>query len=93
MGNYKSLSRDFIRSSGYVIDTLEAAMWAVYSTNSFEDALVLAVNLGEDSDTVGAVTGQLAGALYGYSNIPIRWLDNLAWHSRIVDTADKLANR
>lgn len=59
-------------------------------TTSFEEALVLAVNLADDADTVGAVTGQLAGALYGMSGIPARWLEPLAWQDRLVATADVL---
>jgi ADP-ribosyl-[dinitrogen reductase] hydrolase len=69
---------------------LEAAFWAVDETKNFEDALILAVNLGDDSDTVGAVTGQLAGALYGYSAIPERWLAPLAWRDDMIAIADKL---
>ena len=80
-----------IRSSGYVMHTLEAALWSVEQTDSFEEAVVLAVNLGDDADTVGAVTGQLAGALYGASAIPERWLANLSWRPRILTMADALA--
>ncbi len=69
------------------MDTLEAALWCVEKTTSFEEALVLAVNLGGDSDTVGAVTGQLAGAVYGASFIPREWLHPLAWRERIEETA------
>ncbi|TXN26980.1 ADP-ribosylglycohydrolase family protein [Methylobacterium sp. WL19] len=89
-GSWRGKTRAGIRSSGYVIHTLEAALWAGGSTETFEDALILAVNLGEDADTVGAVTGQLAGALYGASAIPERWLRPLAWRERIVDLADAL---
>jgi hypothetical protein len=71
-------TRDEISSSGHVVSTLEAALWCV-RTSSFEDAIVLAANLGDDSDTVAAVTGQLAGALYGGAGIPRRWLEQLAW--------------
>ena len=90
-GQWRAKDRAAIRSSGYVIHTLEAALWAVASTDSFEDALVLAVNLGDDADTVGAVTGQLAGALYGESGIPQRWLVPLAWRERIAGLAERLA--
>jgi ADP-ribosyl-[dinitrogen reductase] hydrolase len=89
-GSRRHKSRDQIRSSGYVIDTLEAALWTVGVTSSFEDALIQAVNLGEDADTVGAVTGQLAGALYGASAIPERWIHRLAWPSEISQAADRL---
>jgi ADP-ribosyl-[dinitrogen reductase] hydrolase len=76
-----------------VIHTLEAALWSVDQTDSFEAAVVLAVNLGDDTDTVGAVTGQLAGALYGLSGIPQRWLEPLAWQQRIIETADTLVGK
>ena len=66
----KGLDATAIRSSGYVIDTLQAAIWAVQTTQSFEAAVIKAVNLGDDADTVGAVTGQIAGAMYGYSKVP-----------------------
>jgi ADP-ribosyl-[dinitrogen reductase] hydrolase len=89
-GGWRGKARAAVRASGYVIHTLEAALWAVGQTESFEDALVLAVNLGEDSDTVGAVTGQLAGALYGEGGIPRRWLEPLAWRERIAGLADTL---
>jgi ADP-ribosyl-[dinitrogen reductase] hydrolase len=78
VGLYRRKSRDEIRSTGFVLDTLEAALWSVYTTESFGEALITAVNLGGDADTVGAVTGQLAGALYGVGAIPARWLDQLA---------------
>jgi len=58
-----------IRSGGYVVDTLNAALWSTLSTNNFEKAVLKAANLGDDADTTAAVAGQLAGALYGYSSI------------------------
>ena len=90
-GSWRGKARAAMRSSGYVIHTLEAALWSVAETDSFEAALVLAVNLADDADTVGAVTGQLAGAIYGMDAIPARWLENLAWRERLVDAADALA--
>jgi ADP-ribosyl-[dinitrogen reductase] hydrolase len=89
-GAWLGKARADIRSSGYVIHTLEAALWAVDQTASFEDAVILAVNLADDADSVGAVTGQLAGAIYGASAIPPRWIAPLAWHGRIVRMADGL---
>lgn len=83
-GGWRGKPRAAIRSSGYVVDTLEAALWAVGSTGSFEEALILAVNLADDADTVGAVTGQLAGAIYGARAIPERWLAPLAWRETIA---------
>jgi ADP-ribosyl-[dinitrogen reductase] hydrolase len=88
---WKQKTRKDIRSSGYVIDTLEAALWSVDQTESFRDALLLAVNLGDDADTVGAVTGQFAGARYGLSGIPNSWLSKLAWHQKLLDLAVTLA--
>lgn len=89
-GTWRGKMRGDIQSSGYVIDTLEAALWSVGTTSSFEKALILAVNLGQDADTVGAVAGQLAGAIYGASAIPSRWLEPLAWREQIEATADGL---
>jgi ADP-ribosyl-[dinitrogen reductase] hydrolase len=88
--SWRGKPRERIKSSGYVIDTLEAALWAVDSTQSFKDAALLAVNLGDDADTVGAVAGQLAGARYGWSGIPPSWRAILAWHERIVGLAQAL---
>ena len=59
-----------VSSSGYVVDTFDAACWAVVNTDNFKDAVLLAVNLGDDADTVGAVTGQIAGSMYGFDSIP-----------------------
>ncbi|WP_152047595.1 ADP-ribosylglycohydrolase family protein [Aureimonas psammosilenae] len=89
-GSYRQKPREAISSSGYVVHTLEAALWCVHNTRNFEDAVVLAVNLGDDADTVGAVTGQLAGALYGASAIPERWLMPLAWRDDIKQLAGAL---
>ncbi|MGO8739738.1 ADP-ribosylglycohydrolase family protein [Rhodoblastus sp.] len=95
-GNWRRKSRHEISSSGYVVHTLEAALWCVERTENFADALILAVNLADDADTVGAVTGQLAGALYGRVGIPERWLDVLAWRDHIerraVDLLEAGAN-
>ena len=57
-----------------MVDALEAAVWSLVNTNSFEDALLKAVNLGDDTDTVGAIAGGLAGLFYGYDAIPEEWL-------------------
>lgn len=59
-----------IQSDGYVINTLHAALWSTLTTDSFESAVLRACNLGDDADTTAAVAGQIAGAMYGYSNIP-----------------------
>lgn len=93
MGEYKGKSRDQIRSSGYVIDTLEAALWAVWHTDNFRDAVLLAANLADDADSVAATAGQLAGALYGVSGMPPEWVAKVAWSQRIRDLATQLFHR
>jgi ADP-ribosyl-[dinitrogen reductase] hydrolase len=90
--DWSQRERDSISSSGYVIHTLEAAMWSVDTTNGFEDALLKAVNLGDDADSVGAVAGQLAGARYGIQSIPTDWLFSLIHRDRIEGTARSLAH-
>ncbi|WP_225309783.1 ADP-ribosylarginine hydrolase Tri1 [Erwinia billingiae] len=92
-GEYKHKSRDQILSSGYVIDTLEAALWAVWNTDNFSDAILLAANLGDDADSVAATAGQIAGALYGYAGIPKKWRDRLAEEKRISTMAEELFDR
>jgi len=89
-GSWRGRRRDEIRSSGYVVHTLEAAIWSVARTGNFRNAVLLAANLADDADTVAAVTGQLAGALYGLSGIPDRWLDRIAWKDRLLKTALRL---
>lgn len=86
------VSRDEVKSSGYVIHTLHAALWSFKNTDNFRDAILLATNLGEDTDTVAAVTGQIAGAFYGMSGIPIMWLDKLYETGRFIELVDKLTN-
>ena len=71
---FRDLPADKIKSSGYVVVALEAAVWSLIATNSFEQALLKAVNLGDDTDTVGAIAGGLAGLFYGYDTIPKDWL-------------------
>ena len=76
-------SRSDIHSSGYVIHTLEAALWSVARAQDFREAVLTAANLGDDADTVAAVTGQLAGALWGATAIPAEWVERLAWSERM----------
>lgn len=86
-GSWREKSRDQILSSGFVAHSLEAALWCVAKTDSFQDAVLLAANLGDDADTTAAITGQLAGALYGNSGIPSSWLHQLAWREKIEELA------
>jgi ADP-ribosylglycohydrolase len=90
LGSFKRKSPSEIRGSGYVVDSLEAALWAFYHTESFKEGALMAVNLGDDADTTGAVYGQLAGAFYGESGIPEEWRLIIANRSLIESTADKL---
>ena len=71
---FKSLPAEKIKSTGYVVDALEAAVWSLITTDRFDQALLKAVNLGDDTDTVGAIAGGLAGLYYGYDSIPENWL-------------------
>lgn len=77
-------------SDGYAATTLESAIWAFLTTDNFEDAVLRAVNLGGDADTIGAVCGQIAGAYYGFGNIPKNWIDKLYKADMIKDMAIKL---
>lgn len=87
---YESKGRDDIKSDGYVVSTLEAAMWSVWKTDNFQDALLLAVNLGDDADTVGAVSGQIVGEIYGVEGIPPEWISGLVESSRILNLGEQL---
>lgn len=86
-GSWRVKSRDQISSSGYVAHSLEAALWCVSQTGNYRDAILLAANLGDDADTTAAITGQLAGALYGRASLPVEWLAKLAWRERLEATA------
>ncbi len=83
-------TREDLRPSEYVIDTMECALWALFNTDSFGDCVVTAVNLGGDSDTIGAVAGALAGAYHGSSSFPQRWLETLQEASRLRKLALRL---
>ena len=87
--DFEKLPREQIKSSGYVVDTLEAAIWCLLTTDNFRDCTLKAVNLGSDTDTVAAVAGGLAGALYGYESIPTEWLDTLIRREYIEDMCER----
>jgi ADP-ribosyl-[dinitrogen reductase] hydrolase len=87
---WRGKDRDAIASSGYVVHTLEAAVWCVERADGFADAVLEAVNLGDDADTVGAVAGQIAGAMWGVEAIPAAWRPQLAWHDVIRTAVDRL---
>jgi ADP-ribosyl-[dinitrogen reductase] hydrolase len=89
-GSYKEKDPPVIRGRGYVIRSMEAALWAFHNSDTFQEGCLMAVNLGEDADTTGAVYGQLAGAYYGKSGIPKRWVDKLVKRDLIESIIDKL---
>lgn len=90
LGSFKKKEPPEIAGTGYVVKSLEAALWAFHKSSCFEDGCLLAVNLGDDADTTGAVYGQLAGAYYGEEGIPARWRDRLAHKELIKEYATDL---
>ena len=85
LSQLEALEESEIRSSGYVVDTLEAALWSLLHSHSYAETVLRAVNLGNDTDTVGAVAGGLAGILYGMEAIPAAWLETLRGKDIIED--------
>ena len=92
-GEIFTLSELDISSSGYVIHTLEASIWCLLTTDNYTDAVLKAVNLGEDTDTTAAVTGGLAGLLYGFDGIPKKWVQKIARSEDINDLAVRFARK
>lgn len=92
-GNYQSKSIDAIKGSGYVVESLEAALWCFHTTDNFRDAILTAANLGHDADTTAAICGQLAGAHYGERGIPGEWLKRLAMADSIGRLAEQLSEQ
>lgn len=88
--NVFNLPHEQIASDGYVVHTLEAALWCLMRTSSYERAVLKAVNLGRDTDTTAAVTGGLAGVLYGYESIPEEWMSVIARRREIEKLAERL---
>ncbi len=89
-GDYLQKPETEIRGTGYVVESLEAALWCFYHSDTFRDAILMAANLGDDSDTTAAVCGQVAGAYYGESGMPAAWLQKLTMQREIRDLADQL---
>jgi ADP-ribosyl-[dinitrogen reductase] hydrolase len=92
-GSFATKEPPVIRGTGYVVDALEAALWAFHSTPDFRSGALAAVNLGDDADTTGAIYGQLAGAYYGESGIPAAWREKLAMRDVIDQLAGQLYER
>ena len=89
-GKILSMPVSSIKSSGYVIDTLEAVLWCVFHTTTYKDAVLTAVNLGDDTDTVGAITGGIAGIIYGLDAIPEEWISKLVNKMIVLNAASDL---
>ncbi len=90
LNEFTEVPEEDIQSSGYVVDSLEAAVWSLITKDSFETALLKAVNLGDDSDTVGAIAGGLAGVYYGYGSMPKEWLESIIKRDWIVELCDRM---
>nr|HQI17037.1 ADP-ribosylglycohydrolase family protein [Bacillota bacterium] len=88
--SFASVPMEDIKSSGYVVDTLEAAAWCLLNTNDYKECVLTAVNLGEDTDTVAAAAGGLAGLYYGYGSIPQEWLSVIVRRGYIEGICSKL---
>lgn len=73
----RNLKIDDIKSSGYIVDTIEASFWCLLNNNTYEETIIEAINLGQDTDTIAGIAGSMAGIIYGMNNIPKRWLDKL----------------
>jgi len=89
-GDYASKPIECIKGSGYCVESLEAALWCFAHTESFESAVLAAVNLGDDADTTAAICGQIAGAFYGVDGIPTGWLRQLVMRDEITQMANNL---
>lgn len=92
----KVIDRDKVKSTGYVVDTLEAALWCLLNTDNYKDAVLLAVNLGGDTDTIAAVVGGLAGIMYGVEQIPEEWVKQIPrknWISKLCYDFESLVSK
>jgi len=92
-GSFKRKEPPEIKGTGYVVRSLEAALWAFHRTSSFSEGALQAVNLGDDADTTGAIYGQLAGACYGYEGIPSSWRGKVAMSALLLNYAEQLYER
>ena len=86
--NIKNLEIDEIKSSGYIIDTLEASFWILLNSKDYKEAIIASTNIGNDTDTIGAVTGAMAGIVYGANSIPSEWSDKLVKKDYLINLAN-----
>ena len=92
-GSFKRKQPPEIRGTGYVVDTLEAVLWAFFHTEDFSEGALKVVNLGQDADTTGAIFGQIVGTHYGVKSIPTEWRRRLTMGTEITSMADRLHGR
>ena len=85
-----NLNINNIKSSGYIVDSLEAALWCILNTDNYKDSVLTAVNLGGDTDTIAAITGSMTGIIYGYKEIPKDWINSLARKDYLEDLSNNL---
>ena len=90
LDEFAKIKEDAIKSSGYVVDSLEAAVWSLITTGTVEECLLKAVNLGDDTDTVGAITGGLAGLFYGYDRVPEEWRELIVKEEEIIGLCETM---
>jgi ADP-ribosyl-[dinitrogen reductase] hydrolase len=91
-GNYFDKHKSAIRGTGYAVQSLEAALWSFWVTDTFAQALLTAANLGEDVDTTAAICGKIAGADYGEGAIPEPWLEQLVMKEKTGELAEQLGS-
>ena len=87
--NIKEYSMSEINSSGYVVDTLECALWILLNAETYKDVILASTNIGQDTDTIGAIAGSMAGIIYGYDSIPKEWFEKLQRREYLEDLANK----
>lgn len=88
----RDIALEEIKSSGYVIDTLEAVLWTILNTNNYRESIIKAINLGGDTDTIGALVGGIAGLYYGYETIPEKWLKDLLKLDYLIEISTQFEN-
>lgn len=91
--NIKGLNVAEIKSTGYVVDTLECALWILLNASSFKETIIATTNIGNDTDTIGAITGSMAGIIYGIDSIPENWLNKLQRKDYLIDLATEFENK
>lgn len=91
-GELYSIDVDNIKSTGYVVDTLEASIWVLLQSKDYKESIIGSVNLGGDTDTIGAITGSMSGILYGFESFPKEWVNDLARKDYIIELCNKFEN-